>query len=79
MNGAINVNSGSATIRDSYIDASPNGTEQTTGIEGSHFTAVRVEVVGGFRGVYCGHGCTVRDSWIHGRTSVTTGTWAESA
>jgi hypothetical protein len=31
-----------------------------------HFVMLRVEVVGGNRGVYCRLDCTVQDSWIHG-------------
>ena len=56
------------TVVDSEIQAGQvvrNGPE-INGLGENNFTAVRVEVTGGNRGVYCRIGCTLRDSWIHG-------------
>lgn len=55
---------GAFTITDSKV---VNGKRDACMCVGSHdFTALRVEVVGGNRGMYCEHACTIRDSYIHG-------------
>lgn len=67
--------SGSLRIVDSSIDA---GDHAGTGLEGYHFTAVRVHVVGGNRSMYCSADCTIRDSFVHGQATDPSGRWHES-
>lgn len=58
----------SFTIRDSEIDAGgPLGEEALdgTGVFGRQFTALRVNVYGGKRGIGCWELCEVRDSYVH--------------
>ena len=74
VNGQINISSGSARISDSYVNSSPTGTERDVAIKGPNVTVLRVEIVGGQLGVYCGHNCIVRDSWTHGRIIQDAGT-----
>ena len=60
----------SFAITDSTVDAGPVDAQHNDGnraLGNSHFTAVRVETVGGIGGVFCELDCTVRDSWIHGQ------------
>jgi uncharacterized membrane protein YgcG len=57
----------SFTITDSEVIApQATGIEQT-GIGEANFTALRVEVTGGNRSIYCRKNCTVQDSWVHGQ------------
>jgi hypothetical protein len=42
------------------------GQTEINGLGESNFNALRVEVVGGNRGVYCRFNCTIEDSWVHG-------------
>jgi hypothetical protein len=49
-------------VEDTLIDA---GHRQATGLGDGWFTAQRVEIIGGNRGVYCAWQCTLQDSWIH--------------
>lgn len=54
----------SFTIQDSVVK---NGKRDACMCVGSHdFTALRIEVIGGNRGMYCEKSCTIRDSFIHG-------------
>jgi hypothetical protein len=69
INGTIENAEGSATsfaITDSLVDATPGMVATVTGIMSDNFTVLRTEVVGGNRGIYCRHNCTVTDSWVHG-------------
>lgn len=70
----------SFAISDSEIDAGPvQGTDDDSGIGKSDFTATRVDVYGGKRGVWCEFACSVTDSWIHDQAPDPTGTAHESA
>lgn len=64
---ALSVASGDLVIFDSTIvaDYEPNATNSGQGMDGSNFTATRLDISGGNRGVLCDH-CTVQDSWVHG-------------
>jgi len=54
----------SFTIQDSIVK---NGKRDACMCVGSHdFTAARLEVIGGNRGMYCEKNCTIRDTWVHG-------------
>ncbi|WP_157674120.1 hypothetical protein [Agrococcus carbonis] len=66
---------GSFTITDSTVDA---GQVVRTGIGDAHFTATRVEVVGGNRSINCYSDCTVRHSYVHGQLHDASGTHHES-
>lgn len=71
VNGVVATPNGSLaysfTITDSEVIApQATGIEQT-GIGEANFTALRVEVTGGNRSVYCRKNCTVQDSWVHGQ------------
>lgn len=65
-----NGDSGSAsfTITDSKV--SNGGRAQCACIGYHSFTATRVEVVGGNRGMYCVTNCVIRDSWVHGQVLI---------
>jgi hypothetical protein len=67
IHGEINGGEGTGSsfrVEDSEV---VNGKRTACQCVGSdHFTMLRVEVVGGNRGVYCRLDCTVADSWIHG-------------
>jgi len=54
----------SFAIRDSEVVNGKRAACQCIGSD--NFTALRVEITGGNRGVYCRLNCTVQDSWIHG-------------
>lgn len=55
----------SFTITDSVVS---NGAREQCNCIGTHdFTALRVEVVGGNRSMYCEARCTIQDSWLHGQ------------
>jgi hypothetical protein len=72
--------SGSFSISDSEIDVGPIGTtDDDSGIGKSNFTAMRVNVYGGKRGVWCEHDCSITDSWIHDQAPDPTGVAHESA
>ena len=59
------TSSASFTITDSTV---VNGARDQCLCIGDHnFTAVRVEVRGGNRSMYCARTCTVTDSWLHGQ------------
>lgn len=64
----------SFTISDSeVITPQATGADATsTGLGEANFTAVRVDVSGGNRSVYCRKRCTVRDSWVHGQSIAAT-------
>lgn len=71
----------SFTIADSEViaDSSPTGANDgATGIGKSNFTAIRDNVHGGIRSVWCEFNCTVRDSWLHGQLTDRTGAAHES-
>jgi len=53
--------SGSATFTDTDIVTGVN----SSGLDGSNFTATRVDISGGNRGGWCSD-CTIQDSYIHG-------------
>jgi hypothetical protein len=53
----------SFTIQDSIVK---NGARDACMCIGSHdFTALRVEVIGGNRGMYCEKNCKIQDSYVH--------------
>jgi hypothetical protein len=54
------------TIVDSEIQAPQAGAVEVNALGEDNFTALRVEVTGGNRGVYCRINCELRDSWVHG-------------
>lgn len=54
------------SIVDSEVVAPQAGAVEVTGIGEANFIALRVEVTGGNRGIYCRFACTVTDSWVHG-------------
>ena len=68
------------TVSDSDIDVSPIGWAgaENDGINGWSFTAIRVNIHGGRRGVNCQHDATIRDSWIHGTEMDPNGNWHAS-
>jgi hypothetical protein len=54
----------SFTIQDSIVK---NGKRDACMCVGSHdFTASRLEVIGGNRGMYCEKNCTIQDTYVHG-------------
>ena len=64
-NGDSSGDSGSFTIVDSTVT---NGARDQCACVGYHdFTALRVNVVGGNRSMYCISHCTIEDSWLHGQ------------
>jgi hypothetical protein len=75
INGQVAVNSDSYpnpysfTITDSRVvqpnDRASVHQDEPFGIGKSNFTATRVHVTGGIRGVWCEYNCTLRDSYIH--------------
>lgn len=70
----------SFTITDSEIDAGPvQGTDDDSGIGKSDFVALRVDVYGGKRGIWCEYDCSVTDSWIHDQSPDPSGMAHESA
>ena len=84
INGSVLVeapNTGySFTITDSEIDAGPvQGTDDDSGIGKSDFVALRVDVYGGKRGIWCEYACSVTDSWIHDQSPDPSGMAHESA
>ena len=69
VNGRIRVRTGSLTISDSFVDASPGAPRDATGIGLNTDTSAiidRVEIVGGNRSLVCDP-CTIRDSYTHGQ------------
>jgi hypothetical protein len=71
----------SFTISDSEViaDSTPTGANDgATGIGKSNFTAIRDNVHGGIRAVWCEFNCTVRDSWLHGQMTDRSGAAHES-
>lgn len=67
INGEVSNYDQSGTsfdIRDSIVK---NGKRDACMCVGSHdFTAERIEVTGGNRGMYCEKNCTIQDSYVHG-------------
>jgi hypothetical protein len=72
VNGSVSTPSGvldySFSITDSEVVAPRATGVESTGLGEANFTALRVDVSGGNRSVYCRRNCTVRDSWVHGQT-----------
>jgi hypothetical protein len=71
----------SFSITDSEVDAgpiAPGDTDDNSGIGKSNFTAMRVDVHGGKRGIWCEHECKVTDSWIHDQAPDPSGVAHES-
>lgn len=77
VNGQVSVNSDtypnpySFTISDSRV-VQPNDRQSihdatAYGLGKSNFTATRVHITGGIRGVWCEYNCTLRDSYVHGQ------------
>ncbi|MBK6849443.1 MAG: hypothetical protein IPG96_18600 [Proteobacteria bacterium] len=66
----------SVTIQDSEIDA---GSGPYTGIGDINWTALRVNIYNGHRGVHCYDNCTLQDSYLHDQWAATDGTTHESA
>lgn len=74
VNGSVWIDSHpspySFTISDSEVaaDSSAAGaTNGATGIGKSNFTALRDNVHGGIRAIWCEYSCAVRDSYLHGQ------------
>ncbi|HSX00941.1 MAG TPA: hypothetical protein VLF67_01750, partial [Candidatus Saccharimonas sp.] len=69
INGTVSNEGSDAafTVTDSTINATPGATRQVTGIQSSNYTATRVNVTGGNRGMYCSSNCTILDSYVHGQ------------
>jgi len=60
----------SFTITDSEVR---QGNRATNGIGKWNFKAIRVEVTGGNRSIWCERNCEVRDSWVHDQMEDPTG------
>ena len=76
LNGTVYAESPySFSISDSEVNA---GGPQNSGIGNDNFTAVRVHVYGGYRGIWCENNCTVQDSWVHGQATDPSGVAHES-
>ena len=71
INGTVYTPNGSLaysfSITDSEVIAPQAAALEQTGIGEANFTALRVEVTGGNRSIYCRKNCTVTDSWVHGQ------------
>lgn len=71
INGSVATPNGSLaysfSITDSEVIAPQATGIEVTGLGEANFTALRVEVTGGNRSVYCRKNCTVQDSWLHGQ------------
>ena len=68
-------------VKDTTIDAGRalgQDAYDATGIGARDFTALRVEVTGGARGINCYQDCAVRSSWVHGQARDSTGVTHES-
>lgn len=70
--GAQGANAPSFTVSDSELIAPQVNQTEANGLGEANFTATRVEVTGGNRGVYCRFNCTLRDSWVHGTNIAST-------
>lgn len=68
VNGEVSNYDNGATSSFSITDSEVhNGKRDACMCVGSHdFTALRIEVTGGNRGMYCEKRCTITDSFIHG-------------
>lgn len=64
--GATGRNAPSFTVTDSDLIAPQVNQTEANGLGEANFTAIRVDVTGGNRGVYCRFNCVLRDSWVHG-------------
>ncbi|WP_156391030.1 MULTISPECIES: DUF4082 domain-containing protein [unclassified Nocardioides] len=69
----------SLSVVRSTIDVSPDGVRLETGIGDGYFKVIRSEVRGGNRGINCDDHCVVRDSWVHGQDTDSSGAAHESA
>jgi hypothetical protein len=85
VNGEVSIdsypNSYSFAISDSEVIANSTSTganDGATGIGKSNFTAIRDNVHGGIRAVWCEFNCTVKDSWLHGQLTDQSGAAHES-
>lgn len=58
----------SFSITDSEVHV---GEAMSTGIGNGNFTALRVEVTGGRRSVFCSRNCTIEHSWVHAQAGDT--------
>ena len=64
INGEVmNNGSGSVLIENTEIDG---GNDQSETVGGDNITVVSSNLYGNQHEVYCGSGCTVEDSWLHG-------------
>lgn len=68
--GGLGTDNGNFTnsfmITDSEVVAPQVNQVEAQGIGDVNFVALRVEVTGGNRGIYCRYNCRVEDSWVHG-------------
>lgn len=86
VNGEVTIDSYpsaySFTITDSEViaDSTPTGVNNgATGIGKSNFVAIRDNVHGGIRSIWCEFSCTEKDNWLHGQLTDPTGAAHESA
>jgi hypothetical protein len=86
VSGDVRIDAGdsgfSLLVKDTTIDAGRalgQDAYDGTGIGARDFTALRVNVYGGKRGINCFLDCTVRRSWIHDQSRDDTGVEHESA
>jgi hypothetical protein len=79
INGVVYLDNSSSgfsfAISDSEVDA---GGPSNSGIGNRNFTATRVNVHGGNRGIWCETSCTVQDSYVHGQATDPSGVAHES-
>lgn len=85
VNGEVSISSYpssySFTISDSEVIADSTATganDGATGIGNSNFIAVRDNVHGGIRAIWCEFNCTEQDNWLHGQLTDPTGAAHES-
>jgi hypothetical protein len=69
LQGTDVTDEGSPSASFSLIDSTVrNGARDACGCVGYHdLTALRVDIIGGNRSMYCERRCSVRDSWLHGQ------------
>lgn len=86
VNGEVSIDSYpssySFTISDSEVIADSTATgvnNGATGIGNSNFVALRDNVHGGIRSIWCEFNCTEKDNWLHGQLTDPTGAAHESA
>jgi hypothetical protein len=85
VNGEVSISSYpssySFTISDSEViaDSTPTGANDgATGIGNSNFVAIRDNVHGGIRSIWCEFNCTEQGNWLHGQLTDPTGAAHES-